>query len=81
MVVQFHWQNPAKPSETIFVAQDEVNSNEDMWTFIERMKDRKSECPKDWMPMICNSDCEHFVTMNSDGQLLMTADQIAVASR
>lgn len=69
MLYQLHWQdgNPQSPThlKTIFVAQDEANDYDGMLAMQERFREiierRKSECPHEWGPMICDEGYEGFV--------------------
>lgn len=65
-IFQLHWQRRDDPTQTEFVAQAsaiELGSTdavlEHFRSVIER---RKEECPDGWMPMVCDAECDRFVT-------------------
>lgn len=69
MLFQLHWQdgNPQSPTylKTEFVAQDEANDQEGCNRILERFREiierRKSECPHEWGPMICDEGYSGFM--------------------
>lgn len=69
MIYQLHWQdgNPASPTYLAheFVAQSaEVVDQDSMDRTYERfqqiVKERRAECPADWLPMICDEGAKEF---------------------
>ncbi len=64
MLVQLHWQNESKLSQTMMIMQGEINSAEDQAAWVElcrkKIEERKAECPEGWIPMVCTDTSEHF---------------------
>lgn len=62
VVVQFHWQNLADLSETMFLAQTEYRDWDSFRAWIRDLMERRgSECPEGWVPLCCNEDAPMFV--------------------
>lgn len=65
MLVQFHAQNPADAKQTEFLMQGEVNSDEDMGSWLNSLKGKWEEFkdirPEGWVPMVCTETYEGFV--------------------
>lgn len=61
-LIQLHWQNPATPSKTEFVAQGQFDDAREACEWAQQVvKRRISEMPQGWTPMICTWDSEYFV--------------------
>jgi hypothetical protein len=65
MLVQLHTQNPTDPTQTEFLMQGVVDSDEDNAEWLKLCEDkwlRSSETrPKGWRPMVCTETSEHFM--------------------
>lgn len=66
MLFQLHWQERLPPHRTEFMAQDSATTPEECEQVHERfmqiVERRKSECPEDWIPMVCDENAKEFVT-------------------
>lgn len=62
-LIQLHWQNPKNTDESEFIAQGgEFRTDNEMQDCIRATFGRHLDSkPAGWVPMVCNSDSDHFV--------------------
>jgi hypothetical protein len=74
VLIQCHWQNRIKPSETRFIAQGEVDGDclvagveATQWAG-KVFEQHREEMPEGWCAMVCTEDAKEFVKTPPDAR-------------
>lgn len=61
MLFQLHWQRHNEPSDTILVTQFAAYGQRAFNAKLKRLiAEHRSECPENYMAMLCTEESEHF---------------------